>query len=96
MAWTRGRVEHLSLYSDNHCIVNIRIEVPTGINAPPMPPGPANELLVISVGTLSGILFLNELSRALGRGLRVVVFHEDDSAQILNVTVIAAIDGSVV
>jgi len=96
LVFTKGRVEHVTFGPASWCIVNIRIEKPTGINVPPSPPGPNNELLVVTLGGQLGVLFVTELSRALASGLRVTVTHEDDSAHITSVTLIASTEGSLI
>lgn len=78
MAETVGRVAELKL-ADGFGFVNIRRET-----------GPSNELLIIWFGDQSEgpvALFTTELSLAMARGLRVKLFHQDDSAYIIRVTV---------
>jgi hypothetical protein len=95
---TVGRVEYLKI-ATGYGFVNVRLEKPTGIAVPPVPPGPANELLIIWFGNQSQgpkALFTSELSRALSSGLRVRLSHEDDSAYIIEVVVDAPLDGALV
>jgi len=92
---TTGRVEYLKVAA-GYGLVNVRLETPTGINVPPVPTGPKNELLIIWIGNQSQGprgLFTTELSRALAHGLCVRLSHEDDSAYITEVLIDAQFEG---
>jgi hypothetical protein len=80
MAITAGQVDYLKV-SSGYGFVNIRRDDPSG---------PPTELLIIWFGDHSegpAALFTTELSLALARGLRVRIFHSDDSAYIAELTI---------
>ena len=98
MASTIGRVQYLKLSTTIGFVVILR-ETPTGINVPPIPPGPPTELFVIwsdDVSVRPRDLFTPELSRALANGLRVRITHEAHSSFISELVVFAPFEEPVI
>lgn len=91
MASTIGRVQILKVTTTIGFVVILR-ETPSGINVPPIPPGPPTELFVIWANDVPGParqIFTPELSRALANGLRVQINHDAHSSFIRELFVFA-------
>lgn len=91
MATTIGHVQYLKITA-NRWVVTILRETPTGLNVPPIPPGPPTELFLIWASDFSAgprERFTDELSRALAHGLRVRIGHEAHSSFINELVVFA-------
>jgi hypothetical protein len=96
MATTVGRIQSLKVNTTQGMIVVLR-ETPTGLNIPPVPPGPDAEIFLVWTADVhdgARTIFMPELSRALAHGLRIQIDHDAHSSFVRELVVFGPLEGS--